>query len=146
MVGDQGGQLLLETRGLERLGLPELRLRSAPRSHLDAAIALVNASAQRLLEQGALDRTGELTVDIGQARTPHLRELAASARARGGARPVVLLATWEAAYPEGSVDPGAEPPPPRIRLEVPRGEAASHEEAFVIALARVFGDADERLA
>jgi len=132
MVDDSSAAVRLETLGMERLGLPELRMVDVPRPQVDSAVALFNAAAQILVEQGSLDTAGELVIDLTSARMPHLREAHAQATGTGGGQPLTLRAFWDPTQrPEDS--------DPVIRLDLV-GNAPDRGAAFAAAIVRVFGN------
>lgn len=131
MVDDSSPSVRLETLGMERLGLPELRMFDVPRPLLDGAVALFNAAAQLLVEQGSLERPGQLVVDLGQARMPHLRQVHEEAKLAGGGSPVALAAFWDPTERGQDADPV-------IRLDLPTA-LGDRQAAFSALLTQLFG-------
>jgi len=132
MVDDSSAAVRLETLGMERLGLPELRMVDVPRPHVDGAVALFNAAAQLLIEQGSLDNAGELVVDLTSARMPHLREAHAQATGSGGGQPLTFKAYWDPTQRPDDSDPV-------IRLDLAHN-GPDRGAAFAAAIVRVFGN------
>jgi uncharacterized protein YegJ (DUF2314 family) len=65
-VGGEEREAFLDTVGMRRLGLPDLYVRAAAPSQLDALIHLINATAQTLILRGDISRPNELDVDVAQ--------------------------------------------------------------------------------
>lgn len=105
MVDDSKEEVRLETFGMERLGLPELRMAGVPKAHTDGAVALFNAAAQVVIEQAYIERAGELVIDLRHARMPHLKELHEEAVRSGGGEAVTLAAFWDRAGRTADEDP-----------------------------------------
>lgn len=132
MVDDSQKNVRLETLGMERLGLPELRMLDVPPPLVDGAIALFNAAAQVVVEQAFIEQPGELVIDLRHARLPHLRELHEEATRVGGGHPITLTAHWDpTARPEDS--------DPVIRLDLVTS-SPDRPTAFSSVLRRLFGD------
>ena len=131
MVDDSADDVRLETLGMERLGLPELRMLDVPKTHLDGAIALFNAAAQIVVEQAYIERAGELVIDLRTARMPHLKELYEEASKVGGGEAVTLAAFWDASV-------RGEDAEPVIRLDLVTNKA-NRSDVFGALLRRIFG-------
>lgn len=58
----------LQTAGLRHFGLPELELTAISRSSRDAAVAVINAVGQTLLERPTLAEPGRVTVDLNKLK------------------------------------------------------------------------------
>lgn len=131
MVDDSKDEVRLETLGMERLGLPELRMGGVPKAHTDGAIALFNAAAQVVIEQAFIERAGELVIDLRHARMPHLKELHEEAVRAGGGEAVTLAAFWDR---EGR----GEGEDPVMKLDLLTSGPSRHQ-AFGELLRKLFG-------
>lgn len=131
MVDDSLELAQLETLGMERLGLPELRMVDVPKEQLDGVIALFNAAAQLVVEQAYIETPGEFVIDLRHARMPHLKELHAEASKAGGGEAVTLGAFWDGSLRSTESDPV-------IRLDL-MTSAPDRAAAFATLLRRLFG-------
>lgn len=89
--GAEGTQVLT-TGGMLRFGLPELRVRHVPLGMSDEVLIAIDATAQTLVDRGALSRAGALEVDV--AALPGMTDTLASIHDHGGTGRITWRATW----------------------------------------------------
>jgi len=75
-----GGEATLATAGLSKFGLPEVQVAQAPAALQAQLAALVNVTAQTLIEQQRLAEPGKLTVALASLQHQELRELLSQAK------------------------------------------------------------------
>lgn len=126
---ERGGVPRAITRGMGKLGLPDLALEGAPTT--DAAVELLDLVAQTLAECGKLDDGGALPIDVRALREGELRAslLAASAPNAKGAATVRLLVAKRA---EGEPERLAE-------IAIPGPSSVPARERVAALLAELFG-------
>ncbi len=138
VLEDTHGLRAVQTHGLRQRGLPELVVHGVPRGEVDGVMAMLNASAQTLLNQRAFDEVGALVVDVA---TLGPRWSAARYIADGGTGRVRWRARW-ANEPDPTHRPASDPIGLRIDLDVP-GAARDSAEALVVAVQHFAGTPDD---
>jgi hypothetical protein len=113
----------IETAGLVRFGLPELRLEGIPLEMQDDLGDVVLAAAQTLIERGALTRSGMLEIDLPTLMTTPWPDIASRTLSGGGTGKFTFTATWIEAHQR----------PRRIALEIPGGAASKQARAALAA-------------
>ncbi len=129
-----GELLFLETRGLSRYGLPELYVEGVAQMLAEGVGLLLNATAQTLVERGAINRDGEFDVDVAALGSSSWQDVAASAAARGGTGKITWAVTWSKG------DYADDPAPTLLELTPPGG---SSPEALNRAIDAALGAADD---
>lgn len=81
---------MLVTRGMAKLGFPELEIRDLPTLYVKPMSTLINAVVQMLIERPELGREGALRVDLGAIRNRGLSALLARSTFKGAKRIGVL--------------------------------------------------------
>jgi uncharacterized protein YegJ (DUF2314 family) len=89
-VGGGEAPPFLATRGMARLGLPELYVPAVAPAQVDSMVGMINATAQMLILHGDVSRPGELDVDVG-ALDPETRD---EIRKAGGTGKVTWRVRW----------------------------------------------------
>src|SRR5205085_6090114 len=94
----------VDTTGMMRIGLPELRVADVPQARINSVSRLLNATAQTLIERGDLTRDGQLEVDLSKlAGEWHVADI----KKNGGTAKFTWLARWSRgdAPPDKKLDP-----------------------------------------
>ncbi len=115
-VRDDDSTTFFESFGLVRYGLPELYMTGVPQSFSSDAHELVNAAAQTLIERGAIDGDGVLTIDAAALRTGTWPDFTKALADTGGTGKATLTATWSIGDNAGEPDA-----PVEIELAIPGG-------------------------
>lgn len=121
--------------GLGRFGLPDLVVESFPASSSDSVEALINLTAQTLVEKGRLDSPGHLRVSVPGLKNERLaKSLVASyqEKATGIADLTLVLGTKEEGDPDNRL----------LEIEFPATGDTSRLEAQNALLASLFGATD----
>jgi uncharacterized protein YegJ (DUF2314 family) len=129
------GELMrAETRGMNKLGLPDLLIDGFPSYLLREVGLLLTLAAQTMLERGRLDAPGRLALDINTLRQPNLRKSMLEAAHGEPAR------RGELRLLESTLDSGAQPPERRLQIALP--DAPRRAEALDELVSGLFGKAD----
>lgn len=128
-VDTVGEVVSIRSAGLKHFGLPELELKDIPKPSKDSAVALLNATAQILVEGKRMPGPGPLTVDLTAMRHAHHRKNL-EAKASADAEKVVDLV----------LVPGANEKVPTLAITFPG--AGTPGERVEDGIATLFGYPD----
>lgn len=137
-VGGEGELAFLDTAGLIELGLPELFVPDVPPGRADIITAVVNATAQTLLDHGDITRDGVLEVDLAKLGDGWHSDALAKAKGTG-------KIAWQVTWGRGDEDPKAKVDPEELELHLTiAGSKPGTSEVLVAAVESYLGAVDDR--
>lgn len=102
--GNPADLTVMETKGMHRLGLPDLILRDIPPAVVGGVVLMLNATSQHLIEQGQVTRDGELDLDLASLGTRPWPQVAKAVAHAGGSGVLPVTATWSRSVDDATVD------------------------------------------